>query len=74
MAIIRGGKATRPSGLHAVLDSQRAERYQARHPEPSLVERESRRAWLWVFLTACFICAAWFIVEIVPNLVSHYGR
>lgn len=28
-------QATRPSGLHEVLDSQRAERYQAVHPEPS---------------------------------------
>lgn len=30
MPIVPNGKATRPSGLHDVPDSQRAERYQAR--------------------------------------------
>jgi hypothetical protein len=60
--IILNGRATRPSGLHAVLDSQRGERYQATDPTflgPANPPLAWRRA-LPLFAAFAVLCVAMF--------------
>jgi len=68
MPIREGGKSSPSLSLAPPLDCQNVARFQARHPE-SIVERNARLSWFWVFVVgivcAC-VCAAAVIVS--------YGR
>jgi hypothetical protein len=70
--IVPNGKATRPSGDHAVPDSQRAERYQATDPTffgPANPPLAWRRA-LPIFATFTVMCVGLFVPREVALIIA----
>jgi len=70
MPIVEGGKATRPSGLHDVLDSQRGERYKAIDPPRFNPVRRTHWSDTWP-LVAVF---AWVVIGALWLVVPDWLR